>query len=406
MAAAPHVSEDDAASLTRYLLSFRWNLRDDAQLRALVADTLPLWRCILARVPKPPTRGRALELGSPPFNITLLLARLRNYELSLTGAAADGRAEIMQEVESPEYGERHRFTCRCFDLERDRFPYADGTFDLVLFCEVLEHLTANPVHTLAEIHRVLRPGGLLVLSTPNVARFQSLLALVRGRNVYDPYHLGAQLQGSRHSREYTLAELGQLVGGCGFRLDRLEDVDACPSPNPLRRLARTMALGALARIAGGRYHSNLFVCATRTEQPFIWHFPPGIFDPGHLAFHVVARDPRVVMGENDSLHISTGWGTLERGPDGLAMRRCRVGDLYLVARDTAALHLVVTGGRGEVTVWRSGSAPELMAWQGIDAPAGVWHTVSVRLSRPVAAGETLHVRLDVPDGIGVREVTA
>jgi len=57
------------------------------------------------------------------------------------------------------------------DLMRP-LPYPDGAFDVVLLCEVAEHLpTELPV--IAEIGRVLAPGGHIVLSTPNVARLHS-----------------------------------------------------------------------------------------------------------------------------------------------------------------------------------------------------------------------------------------
>ncbi|KAA0222309.1 class I SAM-dependent methyltransferase, partial [bacterium] len=208
------MAEDDPEALARYLLSFRWPFRNEAIHRQLVEGGLPLWRQILKFVPNPRERGKALELGSPPFHITLLLEGFRNYDLSLTGATTDGRPEITQELESPEFGERRTYACRCFDIERDAFPYPDNTFDLVTWCEVIEHLTLNPVHALAEIHRVLKPGGSLVLSTPNASRADSIANFLRGRNIYDPYHLGAPLMGSRHSREYTLPELtGLLAGG-------------------------------------------------------------------------------------------------------------------------------------------------------------------------------------------------
>lgn len=57
------------------------------------------------------------------------------------------------------------------DLTRP-LPYGDAAFDLVVLCEVAEHLpTYIPV--IAEIGRVLAPEGRLLLSTPNVARLHS-----------------------------------------------------------------------------------------------------------------------------------------------------------------------------------------------------------------------------------------
>ena len=57
------------------------------------------------------------------------------------------------------------------DLTRP-LPYADAAFDLVVLCEVAEHLPTE-IPVVAEIGRVLAPGGHLVLSTPNVARLHS-----------------------------------------------------------------------------------------------------------------------------------------------------------------------------------------------------------------------------------------
>ena len=48
---------------------------------------------------------------------------------------------------------------------RDELPFASGTFDSVSMLDVLEHTSDERV-TLAEVHRVLRPGGLLVLTVP------------------------------------------------------------------------------------------------------------------------------------------------------------------------------------------------------------------------------------------------
>ncbi len=57
------------------------------------------------------------------------------------------------------------------DLTRP-LPYPDAAFDLVIFCEVAEHLPTY-IPAVLEIGRVLAPGGHLILSTPNVGRLHS-----------------------------------------------------------------------------------------------------------------------------------------------------------------------------------------------------------------------------------------
>ena len=55
------------------------------------------------------------------------------------------------------------------DLERPSAlaSLADDSVDVVLFTEIIEHITFNPVALWRAIHRVLRPGGTIVLTTPN-----------------------------------------------------------------------------------------------------------------------------------------------------------------------------------------------------------------------------------------------
>ncbi|MFH1137782.1 MAG: class I SAM-dependent methyltransferase [Pseudomonadota bacterium] len=61
------------------------------------------------------------------------------------------------------------------DLNQEKkLGYADETFDLVTATEVIEHLE-DYRNLVREIHRVLRPGGLCVLSTPNVLNINSRL---------------------------------------------------------------------------------------------------------------------------------------------------------------------------------------------------------------------------------------
>ena len=402
-AAPPPVSERDAEGLAQYLLSFRWPFRNPEVHKILVDGGLPLWRQVLRFVPNPKERGKALELGSPPFHITLMLQRFRNYDLSLTGFAADGRPEIEQTLESPEYGETYDFRCTCFDAEKDRFPYDDNTFDLVTWCEVIEHLTENPVHTLAEIHRVLKPGGALVLSTPNASRADSIANFLAGRNIYDPYHLGAPLKGSRHSREYTFSELHELLEGCGYAIDRMEDIDIYGTPSRNRKAFRWVMNHAISRVTRGHYKYHLFVRARKTEKPFRWNFPDRLFDGGHLMFYMAPKDSEVVFGENEVPHLAMGWSELKTS-GGRHFRRCGdVGDIYVVnPRPTSSAVVTLAGGKGEAQAWHDnggelvhlGSAP-------FDAEPGRWTEITVPLSDKYEPGNPLHIRLDAPGGVDV-----
>ena len=60
------------------------------------------------------------------------------------------------------------------DLNHDSLPYSDNRFALVTCAETIEHLE-HYRETIREIHRVLRPGGLAIISTPNILNLRSRL---------------------------------------------------------------------------------------------------------------------------------------------------------------------------------------------------------------------------------------
>lgn len=64
-----------------------------------------------------------------------------------------------------------------------RFPFEDGTFDISLCLEGIEHMI-DPVHLLSELIRVVRPGGRVIISTPNVMNFASRLQFLFTGTLY------------------------------------------------------------------------------------------------------------------------------------------------------------------------------------------------------------------------------
>ena len=144
------------------------------------------------------------------------------------------------EIES-EHGQPFACDVDLFDAEKDVFPYADSSFDTVLCCELLEHLTADPMHMMSEIHRILKPGGALLLTTPNVASHRAIHAILHGYHPsFFPAYILPRKPGeeaeARHNREYTAKEVHLLFWEAGFEITHLETGEFLEQPHPEQHL--------------------------------------------------------------------------------------------------------------------------------------------------------------------------
>jgi SAM-dependent methyltransferase len=165
--------------------------------------------------------GRALELGSYGY-VAACLERVLGYSdvrgayysavpgSDLKTLRISGQADFQVAMD-------------LFDAERHAYPYPDGVFDLVLCCELIEHLILDPMHLLFECHRVLADGGLLLLTTPNIASLSSVACTLHGwRNpqVFSAYPAAGNFD-TPHVREYTAREVADAVGAAGFAIEAL-----------------------------------------------------------------------------------------------------------------------------------------------------------------------------------------
>lgn len=162
--------------------------------------------------------ARVLEYGAVPPVLTAALAAL-DYEIS----AVDLRpARFARAISS--------FSLEVIecDVETEPVPFADETFDVVLFNELFEHLRINPIFTLGEVHRVLRAGGLLLLSTPNLRSLRGIRNLVcrnqghaASAGVYEQYEKLETLGHMGHVREYTTREVSDFLARIGFGIEKV-----------------------------------------------------------------------------------------------------------------------------------------------------------------------------------------
>jgi SAM-dependent methyltransferase len=121
------------------------------------------------------------------------------------------------------------------DVESLNLPYPNGSFDLLLYADVLEHLR-NP-WALLERHRgLLRTGGLVVASLPNIAHYSTITMLLRKQWKYEQ----SGIMDSTHLRFFTRATLQDLFQRAGYVNIRIHrhGVDG-----PRTRIVRALSLG-------------------------------------------------------------------------------------------------------------------------------------------------------------------
>ncbi len=131
------------------------------------------------------------------------------------------------------------FACEIdhFDAEKDVFPYPDGHFATVICGELVEHLFEDPMHLMSQVNRILKPGGHLVLTTPNIAALRGISGILQGYHpgFFHAYIRPAEGTGevdARHNREYAPREIHQLLENSGFEVTVLETGEFRDEPHP------------------------------------------------------------------------------------------------------------------------------------------------------------------------------
>jgi SAM-dependent methyltransferase len=174
----------------------------------------------LSLLPLGNAASRALELGSY-LHMAAALERVLGYGFV---RAAYYSPSLGHETKSlPIGGQRYTTEVDLFDAESDDFPYPESAFDLVLCCEVIEHLIHDPMHMLLESWRVLANDGQIVLTTPNIASLSSVSAVLEGRQnpqVFSRYPPLGNAD-TPHVREYTPHEIDQMLRSAGFEVTYL-----------------------------------------------------------------------------------------------------------------------------------------------------------------------------------------
>lgn len=103
------------------------------------------------------------------------------------------------------------------DIERASIPVPSGGYDVIYFSEVIEHLVEGG-RVLKELAKVLKLGGHLIITTPNLAYIENRMRLLLGRDLHSLTIDRAEL-GNQHIRVFTLRLLRRLCREAGLVAD-------------------------------------------------------------------------------------------------------------------------------------------------------------------------------------------
>lgn len=211
------------------------------------------YRSDALRVQEAAGSGSVLEVGSMPCHATALLALCGVPVVGVDVAPARAQATI----------DAFGLDVRRCDIEREPLPFPNASFGTVLFAETFEHLRIDPQFVLSELNRVLAPGGMLLLTTPNLYSAQNIVRFLAGRGITDGLGEFSKLRTTGHMghvREYAPAEVRRFLEASGFAVEQVEFAHYHYRPGKRGMLAR-VAFALLPR----RFRSFQVVTARKAR---------------------------------------------------------------------------------------------------------------------------------------------
>lgn len=156
-------------------------------------------------------KGKVLDLGCGDGD----------YAKRLKGLGFD---VIAGDIDIARFNYKNEIEFKHCDITKE-MPFPDKTFDYVLLMEVIEHLR-NPYIVLPEINRIIKEGGYLIASTPNILNLKSRFRfLFEGSYEYFREPPLDQVKNPRevifnlHLFPYRYHELEYLLSACGFKVE-------------------------------------------------------------------------------------------------------------------------------------------------------------------------------------------
>ncbi len=156
--------------------------------------------------------SRLLEIGCGAGNLLLQATVHGSYPFALD-LAMQSLTFVRSRLQKTESGPEAPSGFACTQAVGEFLPLADGSFDCILLSEVVEHLEA-PQISIREAARVLRPGGRLLITTPN---YRSLWPLMEW--AVDMLNMAPKMAGEQHISHFYPSSLKQMLVETGLSVE-------------------------------------------------------------------------------------------------------------------------------------------------------------------------------------------
>ena len=159
------------------------------------------------------TNQKVLDIGCNDGAISELIKNNNN-----TVYGIDGSSNQLEKAE------KRGIITKKHDLEK-KLPFEDNSFDCVFAGEIIEHIY-DVDSILTEIKRVLKKGGIFVLSVPNLVSFRNRIRMLFG---IKPFYFDISLKEpfGCHIKGFTKNSLKKVLQENGFNIDSIKGIIVC-----------------------------------------------------------------------------------------------------------------------------------------------------------------------------------